>query len=110
MTKGMLERRVVELTGDAALRSNALALISALEGTGFEASKCEDISLNPYTKAICCDWQLSGEWDSVEVQIYADRFETYLSRDRELRINHWPCEAQSVALEKVLGELLAGSA
>jgi len=110
MPKELLERRVEELAGDAAQRGNAIALLSVLEGTALGAIESEDISLNPYTKAICFDWLASGEWDSLEVEIYSDRFETYLSRDQELRINHWPSEPRAAALEKVIGELLAGSA
>ena len=110
MPKELLERRVEELAGDAAQRSNAIALLLALEGTALGAIECKDISLNPYTKAICFDWLVSGEWESLEVEIYSDRFETYLSRDQELRINHWPSEPKSTALESVVGELLTGSA
>ncbi|MFB0613627.1 hypothetical protein [Aurantiacibacter poecillastricola] len=110
MPKELLERRVEELAGDAAQRGNAIALLSTLEGTALGTIESEDISLNPYTKAICIDWLVSGEWDSLEVEIYSDRFETYLSRDQELRINHWPSEPQSAALESVIDELLMGSA
>lgn len=110
MPKELLERRVEELAGDAAQRGNAIALLSALESTALGAFESEDISLNPYTKAICFDWLVSGEWDSLEVEIYSDRFETHLSRDQELRINHWPSEPKPQALEKVIGELLAGTA
>lgn len=109
MPKDSLELRVEKLAGDAAQRGNAIALLSALEGTLLGGIESEDISLNPYTKAICFDWLVSGIWDSLEVEIYSDRFETYLSRDQELRINHWPSEPKSTALERVIGELLTGS-
>ncbi|MAH15537.1 MAG: hypothetical protein CMN65_07355 [Sphingomonadaceae bacterium] len=106
MSKELLEDRVEELAGDAAQHGNAIALISALEGTALGAIESEDISLNRYTKAICFDWLGRGEWDSLEVEIYSNHFETYLSRDQELRINHW----RSEALRDVVAELLAGMA
>ena len=108
MTLELLERRVDELACDTTQRRNAMALLSAIEGTVLGAIESEDISLNPYTNAICFDWLVNGEWNSLEVEVYPDRFETYLSRDQELRINHWPCEPKSGALGKVIGELLAG--
>ncbi|MBX7541011.1 hypothetical protein [Qipengyuania sphaerica] len=110
MSKGLLERRVEDLASDAAQRSNAISLLAALEGTVLGAIESEDISLNRFTNAICFDWLVSGEWDSLQVEIYSDHFETYLSRDQELRINHWPSEPKSLALDKVMGELLAGAA
>ncbi|MXO49684.1 hypothetical protein GRI69_15650 [Erythrobacter vulgaris] len=90
MPDRLLELRVEELASDAAQRGNAIALLSALGGTALAKIESEDISLNPYTNAICFDWLVNGEWDSLEVEIYSDHFETYLSRDQELRINHWP--------------------
>jgi hypothetical protein len=110
MPKGLLERRVEELASDAPQRDNAIALLSALDGTALAVMHSEDISLNPYTNAVCIDWLVSGEWDSLQVEIYSDHFETYLSRDKELRINHWACEPRLPALENVIGELLAGTA
>jgi hypothetical protein len=109
MTKALLERRVEELASDAPQRDNAIALLAALDGTALAAIESEDISLNPYTNAVCFDWIVSGEWDSLQVEIYSDHFETYLSRDQELRINHWACEPRFPALENVIGELLAGT-
>lgn len=106
----MLERRVEELAGDAAQRSNAIALLAALEGTVLEDIQSRDISLNHFTSAICFDWLVRGEWDSLQVEVYSDHFETYLSRDQELRINHWPSEPKLPALDKVMGELLTGAA
>ena len=110
MPKGMLERRVEELADDAAELSNAIALLAALQGSALGEIESEDISLNPYTSAICFDWLVSGEWDSLQVEIYSDHFETYLSRNKELRINHWPSEPKAPALDKVMEELLAGAA
>lgn len=110
MRKALLERRVEELASDAAQRDNAIALLSALDGTALAAIESDDISLNPYTNAVCFDWLVSGGWDSLQVEIYSDHFETYLSRDQELRINHWACEPRLPALENVIGELLAGTA
>ena len=110
MLKGLLERRVEELAGDAAQRDNAIALLSALDGTALNEIESEGIWLNPYTDAICFGCLVSGEWDSFQVEIYSDHFETYLSRDQELRINHWACEPRLPALENVIGELLAGRA
>ncbi|MEO8618262.1 MAG: hypothetical protein ABI412_02750 [Sphingomicrobium sp.] len=108
MSEELLKRRIEELANDAEQRDNAVALLSALDGTALAELDIEDISVNSYTNAICIDWLASGEWDSIEVQIYPDHFETYLSRNLELRINHWPSEGQSTALEKVVEELLAG--
>lgn len=110
MPKELLMRRVEEIAADAAQRGNAIALLSALDRTALASIESEDISLNPFTDAICIDWLASGEWDSLEVEIYSDRFETYLSRDQELRIKHWPSEPMSPALENVVAELLDGMA
>ena len=110
MPSRLIEHRVEELASDAGQRENAIALLSALSGTVLAEIQSDDISLNPYTNAICFDWLVSGEWEDLEVEIYSDHFETYLSRDQELRINHWPSEPKPQALEKVIAELMAGTA
>ncbi len=43
------------------------------------------------------------------MEINSDHFETYLSHDKELRINYGACEPRLPALEGVIGELLAGT-
>ena len=106
MPTELLTRRIEELAVDAGQRVNAVALLSAFEGTALDGIDHEDISLNSFTSAICFDWQVGREWDDVQVEIYPDHFETYLSRDQELRINHW----RSEALTDVVVELLAGMA
>ena len=110
MPSRLIERRVKELASDVAQLNNAIALLSSLQGTALSENESDDISLNPYTKAICFDWLVNGEWESLEVEIYSDHFETYLSRDQELRINHWPSEPKPQSLDKVISELLAGTA
>lgn len=106
MPAELLIRRIEELAEDAGQRANAVALLSALEGSVLGGIHQEDISLNPFTNAVCFDWQAGREWDDVEVEVYPGHFETYLSRDQELRINHW----RSDALKDVVAELLAGMA
>ncbi|MET1754967.1 hypothetical protein ABVV53_05770 [Novosphingobium sp. RD2P27] len=106
MPAELLIRRIEELTKDARQRANAVALLSAVEGSALDGIDHEDISLNPFTNAICLDWLAGREWDEVQVEIYPNHFETYLSRDQELRINHW----RSEALKDVVAELLAGMA
>jgi hypothetical protein len=110
MPSELLTSRVEELAWDAGQQTNAVALLSALEGTVLDGIDHEDISLNPFTNAICFDWQAGREWDDVEVEVYPDRFETYLSRDQELRIKHWPNDLLSEGLKDVVEELLAGMA
>ena len=110
MPSSSIERKVEELASDLAQRENAIALASALSGTALAEIHSDDISLNPYTSAICFNWLVSGEWENLEVEIYSDHFETYLSRDQELRINHWPSDPKPQALEKVVRELIAGAA
>lgn len=105
-----LTRRIEELARDARQRANADALLSALEGCVLDGIDHEDITLNPFTNAICFYWQAGREWDDVEVEVYPDHFETYLSRDQELRIKHWPNDLRSEALKDVVAELLAGMA
>ncbi|MEL7188679.1 MAG: hypothetical protein AAGK17_03925 [Pseudomonadota bacterium] len=109
MPNTLLEDLVDELAGDAAQLSNAMALLFALGGTALANIESESISLNPYTNAVCFDWLVGGEWSSLEVEIYADHFETYLSRDRELRIKHWPSDPKPQAIDRVIKELLAGT-
>ena len=104
MPSELLTSRIEELAQDAGQRTNAIALLSALEGTVLDEVNYEDISLNRFTDAICFDWQARREWDDITVEVYPDHFETYLSRDKELRINHWK------ALKDVVAELLAGMA
>ena len=106
----MLKRRIEELAGDCAQRDNAITLLVALEGTVLAGVDHEDIELNRFTNAICIYWNASGEWDNVFVEVYRDGFETYLSRDREVRIKHWPKEPKSAVIKNVVRELLAGMA
>lgn len=106
MPAELLTRRIEELAKDPGQRANAVALLSAIERSALDGIGHEDISLNSFTNAICFDWLAGREWDDVQVEIYPDRFETYLSRDQELRINHW----RSEALKDVVAELLAGMA
>jgi hypothetical protein len=108
VTEELLKRRIETLSGDFTQRDNAIALLLALEGTVLAEIDPLDIELNPYTSAVCFYWLAGGEWDDVTVEVYPDQFETYLSRDRELRINHWPTEPKSSAIRNVIGELLAG--
>lgn len=110
MTSELLKSRVESLTQNACQRANAVALLSAIEGSALGRMSDEDISRNTFTNAICFDWRAGREWDDVEVEVYSDHFETYLSRDKELRIKHWPNDLRSEALREVVAELLAGLA
>jgi hypothetical protein len=106
----VLTNRIEELVWDAEQRANAVALLSALKGTALDEITQAEISLNSFTGAICLDWQTGGKWDDVEVKVYPDHFETYLSRNQELRIKHWPNDLRPDALKDVVYELLAGMA
>ena len=108
MNEESLKLRIHELAGDGAQHGNAVALLVALKGTVLSEIDPEDIEINQFTNAICFYWKAHGAWIDVSLEVYADRFETYLSRDRELRINHWPNEPQPSAIENVVEELLAG--
>lgn len=110
MLSELLTSRIEELARNAGQQTNAVAFLSALEGSVLDGIDHEDISLNPFTSAICFDWQGGREWDDIEVEVYPDHFETYLSRDQELRIKHWPNDLRSEALKDVVEELLAGMA
>ena len=108
MAEEMLKRRIEKLAGDCAQCANAVALLLALEETVLAGIDPEDIEVNQFTNAICFYWQASGEWDDITVEVYSDGFETYLSRDRELRIKHWANEPKPAAIKNVIEELLAG--
>ena len=110
MKEELLKVRIEELAGDRAQRDNALALIAAFRGTVLAEIDRGDIEINGFTNALCFYWKAEGEWEDVSVEISADQFETYLSRDQEVRINHWPVRPDAFALKSVVDELLAGMA
>ncbi len=110
MLEDVLKGHIEELARDCAQRDNAINLLMALEGTVLAGVDHEDIELNRFTNAICINWNASGEWDNVFIEVYRDGFETCLSRDRELRIKHWPKEPKSAVIKIVVRELVAGMA
>lgn len=89
---------------------NARALLFSLEGSALGAIGAEDISLHPYTQSISFYWVVGGEWDEIQVDVFEDHFESYLSRDGEIRIKHWPSDVPPDALSELVVELWAGMA
>ena len=103
-------RQIEQLASSSRQGDNARALLSALEGSALGTIGAEDISLHPYTQAISFYWVAGGEWDDIQVDVFEDHFESYLSRDGELRIKHWPSDVSPDALSALVGELWAGMA
>lgn len=110
MHEESVKLRIEELASDGLQRDNAVALLLAIRGTVLAVIDQEDIEINQFTNAIRFYWKADSEWIDVWVEVYPDQFETYLSRDRELRIKHWPNQPQPAAIKNVVDELLAGLA